>query len=389
MDSTLDDVSIDALLDVARRTDDIGVVSIYADVSTAAERERTRIDLSNRFRELRARISEIGDARSAEILAGLERIEPQITELTDIVESGRGRILFAALGEPWSIRLSGMMPVSNRLVLDEGPFVHPLLEMLDEGRAAGVVQVTANEVDVHEWRLGRMRALSSMRAPEREASHERAGHIGGGPSGQFNSPVREQRQSRQRELAEQFLATAAKAVATLAAERHWEQILLSGDARWTGFVADRLPTQLSDSIHHDSRLLSSLQEAELASTVTDQLHERHVARKQQLTENVKQAAHTARAVLGASEVAGALTVGQVAHLIYDPAVRYTGSVGADGTLYAGGERGTDSSGAVDEPRLTERLVERALATGARVTPIEDAAQGALREANGIAALLRW
>jgi hypothetical protein len=389
MDSTLDDVSIDALLDVARRTDDIGVVSIYADVSTPAERERTRIDLSNRFRELRRRISAKGDARSVEILAGLDRIEPQLTDLTDPVESGRGRILFTALGEPWSIRLSGMMPVSNRLVLDDGPFIHPMLEVLDEGRPAGVVQVTANEVDVHEWRLGRMRALSRMQAPEREAPHERAGQIGGGPSGQFHSPVREHWEARQRELAEQFLATAAKAVATLVGERRWEQILLSGDARWTGFVADRLPTQLSEMVHHDSRVLSSLQGAALASAVTDRLHEAHVAREQQLTESVKQAAHAARGVLGASEVAGALAVGQVAHLIYDPGVRYTGSVGTDGTLYAGGERGTGSPGAVDEPRLTERLVERALATGARVTPIEDAAQGVLREANGIAALLRW
>lgn len=389
MDSTLDDVSIDALLDVARRTDDIGVVSIYADVSTPAERERTRIDLSNRFRELRGRIAAKGDARSTEIVAGLDRIQPQIADLTDLVESGRGRILFAALGGPWSIRLSGMMPVSNRLVLDDGPFVHPLLEMLDEGRPAGVVQVTANEVDVHEWRLGRMRTLSRMQAPEREASHERAGHIGGGPSGQFNSPVREQREARQRELAERFLTTAANAVAKFVDERRWEQILLSGDARWTGFLADRLPTLLADMTHQDSRLLSSLQGAELATAVTDRLHEAHVASEQRLTASVEQAAYASRGVLGPSEVAGALTVGQVAHLIYDPAVRYTGSVGTDGSLYAGDERGMGAAGAVDEPRLTERLVERALATGARVTPIEGAAQGVLREANGIAALVRW
>jgi hypothetical protein len=278
------------------------------------------------------------------------------------------------------------MPVSNRLVLDDGPFVHPLLEMLDEGRPAGVVQVTADEVDVHEWRLGRMRALSRMQAPEREASHERAGHIGGGPSGQFNSPVREQREARQRELAERFLATAANAVAEFVDERRWEQIVISGDPRWTGFVADRLPTTLADMTHQDSRLLHG---TELASTATDLLHEAYVAHEQRLTASVKQAAHASRGVLGASEVAGALTIGKVAHLIYDPAVRYAGSVGTDGALYAGDERGMGSSGVVDEPRLTERFVERALATGARVTPIEGAAQGVLREANGIAALTRW
>ena len=70
----------------------------------------------------------------------------------------------------------------------------------------------------------------------------------------------------------------------------------------------------------------------------------------------------------------------------DPEVRYQGSVGADGLLLAGPER---AGGAVTpEPRLTERLVERALETGARVTPVEGAARAALSEAEGIAARLR-
>jgi hypothetical protein len=39
--------------------------------------------------------------------------------------------------------------------------------------------------------------------------------------------------------------------------------------------------------------------------------------------------------------------------------------------------------------LTERLVERALKTGARISPIEGAADGRLKDAAGVAALLRW
>jgi hypothetical protein len=42
-----------------------------------------------------------------------------------------------------------------------------------------------------------------------------------------------------------------------------------------------------------------------------------------------------------------------------------------------------------DPRLTERIVERALETGARVTPVEGAASDGLAEASGIAAVLRW
>ena len=64
-------------------------------------------------------------------------------------------------------------------------------------------------------------------------------------------------------------------------------------------------------------------------------------------------------------------------------------VDADGALFAAGEKPPGAHGLTQEPRLTERLVERALGTGARVTPIEGAASGALADADGIAALLRW
>lgn len=89
-----------------------------------------------------------------------------------------------------------------------------------------------------------------------------------------------------------------------------------------------------------------------------------------------------------SEVAGALNEAGVAHLIYDLVIRYQGSVGHDGTLYADGESGPAPASGPDA-RLTERLVERALDTGARVTPIEGAASDGLADAPGIAALLRW
>ena len=69
-----------------------------------------------------------------------------------------------------------------------------------------------------------------------------------------------------------------------------------------------------------------------------------------------------------------------------PNVRYTGGVAADGSLLGWSE---GASTAVAEPRLTERIVERALDTGARLTPIEGAASDVLRDAGGIAALLRW
>ena len=78
----------------------------------------------------------------------------------------------------------------------------------------------------------------------------------------------------------------------------------------------------------------------------------------------------------------------MAHLIYDPLIRYRGSVADDGTLYADDE-GSPTYVGRPELRLTERMVERALETGARVTPVEGAISNGLNDASGIAAVLRW
>lgn len=109
----------------------------------------------------------------------------------------------------------------------------------------------------------------------------------------------------------------------------------------------------------------------------------------QLLEHVRDAAGSGVAALGLSEVAAALNAGRVAHLVYDPNIRYMGTVGADGTLYGGDEVGPDADPGTPEPRLSERLVERALKTTAQISPVEGAADGSLRDAAGIAALLRW
>ena len=94
------------------------------------------------------------------------------------------------------------------------------------------------------------------------------------------------------------------------------------------------------------------------------------------------------AALGLSEVVGALNQARVAHLVYDPFIRYRGSVGYDGSLYAEDETALTYGSTADE-RLTERIVERAFETGARVTPVEGAANDGLADAVGIAAVLRW
>jgi stalled ribosome rescue protein Dom34 len=250
--------------------------------------------------------------------------------------------------------------------------------------------VSAEEARLLEWRVGSLQLLSRIEQQSVEASHERAGHIGGGPQGQFHTPMREQRQSREDDRAHRFLEQVTKVAAELAGERGWERILVSGGDRWTELTVAMFPQALRDRVSVDARVLNGLEDPALAIAVTKWAHEQHAERERQLLERVCQVAGSGHgAALGLSEVAAALNAGRVSHLVYDPGVRYTGTVGANGALYGGDEVGPDGHPGTPESRLTERLVERALKTGARISPIQGAADGRLRDAAGIAALLRW
>jgi Bacterial archaeo-eukaryotic release factor family 10 len=390
--TTIEELDDEALLDLSRRTDPLGVLSVYVNADPTS-REATAIDIKNRYRELQHRVKENGPTgpldhqRSREVVAALERLGPEVERLTSPTESGRGRVAFAGIDGDWVVRLDSQMSVPNRVVLDDGPFVHPLLELLDEGRPAGVVLAAAADARLLEWRLGRLQLLSRLELEELEAPHERAGQIGGGPPGQFNTPMLEHRQARERDRAERFLDRVTAVAASMAGNRRWERILVSGGERWTELVAAKLPGPLHEKAILDTRVLAGLDDGRLLAAVTERLHEDHAAREQRLLEQVRDAGQAG--ALGPSEVVAALNVGRVAHLVYDPEVRYTGSIGADGVLHADAEIGPGGEPATPEPRLTERLVERALATGARVSPVESAARGVLSEASGIAALLRW
>lgn len=382
----------DDLRGLAQRTDRLGVLSVYlhTDPRRDLHRQATAIDLKNRFRELQRRVAEDADSdRRRSVAAALERLGPRIEDLANPIASGRSRIAFTALESDWNLLLDSTMPVANRLVLDDGPFIHPLLELLDEGRPAGVIVVSAEDARLIEWRVGSVRPLGRMERRYAESPHERAGQIGGGPAGQFHSPVREQRQAREDDRTERFFDDVVRAAAKLAGDRGWQRILVSGGNQWTGPITARFPEALRDKISADARVLNGLDDVALATAVTQWAHDQHSERERQLLQRLRDAAGSGGGALGLSEIAAALNAGRVDHLVYDPLVRYTGTVGADGALYSGDEVGPDGQPGTPEPRFTERLVERALETGARVSPVEGAADAELGDASGIAALLRW
>jgi hypothetical protein len=384
-----------ALLELTRRTAPDGVLSIYVGADTGADPglKGAAIDIKNRLSELERNVAAEGPGARAEALRRhIQRLGPEIERLVSPLQPGRGRALFAFLGSDEEvIRFSSQMPLPNRVVLDTNPFIHPLLELLDEARPAGVILVSQDEAQILEWRLGELHQLERLEPEIVEAPHERPGPVGSRGGGErAGTPEREQRQAREQARTRHWLDEVASAAERLAAKQGWERILVSGGDRLTDPLAAALTFLPEDAVIRDQRVLTQLDPAALAATVTEKLKAQHDAYEEALVRRAREAALGAGAgALGLSEVAGALNEGRVSHLVYDPEVRYRGGVDADGRLYANDESGPPGVEIKPEPRLTERLVERALETKARVTPVEGASADVLAEADGIVALLRW
>jgi hypothetical protein len=197
----------------------------------------------------------------------------------------------------------------------------------------------------------------------------------------------EVRARRQREHQHHLLEQVAAECFRLGEERGWERLLIAGDRRLTGAVADVLPTQLRQTVLIDSRHLTEIDGPVLAIAVAERLGHDRAERHYALAKRARDAAlGFGSGALGLADVLHALNDARVEHLLYDPSVCYTGALDSDYRLHAV----ADAHNAItQEPRLTERMVERCLRTAARVTPLEAGAAGSLADAEGIAALLRW
>ena len=383
-------LDFETLLELTRRTDPVGVLSIYVDARPGAGPRAASIDVKNRLAELEQRmLSDPSAAKARSVQEGIGRLAGEIESLTAPEEPGCGRVLFAALSDTWLIRVSAQMPLPNRVVLDKTPFIHPLLELLDEGGPVGVVLASRGQARLLEWRLGELTPLQELRAEAVEPPHERSGPVGSRPTARHGTPTGEQRNARERDYASRFIERTAGAASRLARDHDWERILVSAGEQHTDTLVDALPPALRPEAVRDPRVLVGLELTELAGVTTERIRAAHAERERGLIRSVREGAQGAdAAALGLSEVVGALNQARVAHLIYDPLIRYRGSVADDGTLYAEDEEARTHVGR-PELRLTERMVERAMETGARVTPVEGAASNGLADASGIAAVLRW
>ena len=94
-----DGLDLETVVELSRRTDPTGVLSIYLDARPGTLRTAS-IDIKNRLAELRRRLAGEGSAeRARAVHEGVARLQDEIDRLIDPEEPGRGRIMFAAIDD--------------------------------------------------------------------------------------------------------------------------------------------------------------------------------------------------------------------------------------------------------------------------------------------------
>jgi hypothetical protein len=380
--------SMDLIRELAVRRPGTPVLSVYVrtdprDPANTAAVPGWLVELRNALREAGR---EVDGAEPRGVRLALrelcERVERDVLALEP---AGRGR------GLAWFLTADGVLdhrftlqlpPASTLACWDDLPFVSPLADVADRGRAAGLVLVSAEAVRLLHWQDGRVaepeRSLYEIDRGEWRDYDAYVGHPGRSPAGmhvaEFDQRVEEWRQ--------RFLRTTAAAVASQVAGLGWHRILVAGERRVTGAFVDQLPGPMSAQVVTivEANLIWE-EHAAVADRLEGALDRARVQEARVLVEQAIQGTFAGgAAAIGWPEVTSSLAYHRVRHLI----------VGAGAAPDPGliDPRTQAALGWPSGRMLVERAVEQAVISAAEVTMLP-ADTPELVRAGGAAALLRY
>jgi len=286
---------------------------------------------------------------------------------------GRAQVGFVELGgeqrEIWNafqLELAG-----TTVTQAPKPYLEPLARLLDDGWPLGVVLVALENVRVLEWSLGELTELdgweleiTSLDWHEEKARRVDPASLGTGAS----ASGRDQYGQRLEHNRERFLKEAGGLVADRYRERPWRQLVLIGEADRPRLLARGLGA-MAERAHEVPQDLIRASATEVGARIEEELEHLNRAREERLVSKIEEAINaTPRPALGPEEVLKALEEARAHHVIYDATRVWEQRDGMP---------------------IPELMIERALATGAEITPAEGLAAQALAKRDGAAALLRY
>lgn len=393
---TLDWATLRAL---ARMTDDVGVLSIYACLDPQRRTEpqsrpawdvRVRQEL-NRVREEARRDRPREHWRALE--TRLDELQMPLDDFLDPASSGQGRAMFVGVTSGDIRIVSLQVPLADRVVFADRPHLRPLVTAWSTDGPAGVVSVSAEEVRAIDIRFGKAENAAVLPYLEPIEQPRLEGPPAGNPAmPQHGTAQRDLFERREDEKLLRFLKSLGPRLVDLAKEREWGFLAVTGEAELAQAVAESLPVRNGLDVLTLEHPVNHLSPPRIAEVVAPALTEARQRRGRALAEQAREAAFAGgNGAYGLSETLGALQQGQVAHLLLDADGQWRGNVAPNGMLAPENEvpPGTDPESLVPEPYLGERMIELAFRDSADITFLSGEAAAPLADAGGVGALLRW
>lgn len=376
-------------------TDPQGVLSFTTGrlpSQASATTATAELELRNQAKMLVQEVKGYDEDRARSIQHRIDQLARDLEWLTDPTATGRGRGLYVGVASGEQMRVSLHVPLPDRLVFNERPYVRPLVTALDAGQPTGVVSVTSDKVRTLVWALGEATEhdLFTFEPSDDVTARDRKGPSGaasGADRGPSGTSHKEQFDDRMDEHRLRFLKATCDTFVDGFKRDGIAQVVLSAspklrDTMRTLLEPSGLMLLTTDVSWHDTA----------PHTIADALWEVvSKARRQQEQDLVdlvlSRGLSGGTGALGLAAVCDALNDGRVERLMYDTDMMIPGYVDPSTGRLLANDDGTD--GLVSERYFIERMVGAALMTKATVTPLSQEAAAPLGPYDRVAALLRW
>jgi release factor family 10 len=360
----------------------VAVISVYLELRPEDRGEAWRIELEHGLAGAVKREAARHHEHKSAVEQTARRIQASL-ETQAAQREGRTHIGFVEVAskparEEW---FELQLPLeASAVFVNNRPVVLPLLTLIDDGAPRGVAVVSSERVRLFVWAYGQ---LSEIAETELEITsldwRERKAQRPGDPARVHGAKAagRDQYGQRLEANRERFLREAGELAVSELGKRDVDELLVFGDPAHVRELGDGVGSRATVRAVGDRNLIAA-PHAEIEAQTTTAIEGLNRERELELVSRVvDEAKGGTRGALGAQETSQALAEGRVEHLLLDPERDYgdTEIVGLDGED--------------EDVPVPDRLVAAALATSARVTPVEGEAAERLAPTDGLAALLRY
>lgn len=378
-------------------SDEIGVLSFYVTLRPDHVADQlAATEIRNRLRRLIGDLARHDKRTAMAVKERVAHLDPDLQDLLNPSAPGRGRALFVAIKSGQVMTMFVQMHLASTVVHDKIPWLRPLLEVQEEGRPSGVLEVARSGIRLLSWSVGEAVEVFTRRfVPDERSSALRAGSRNSDSKGFRGDAFKDRLDDHVEENYHRFLRGVIPEVAAIGYQHHWDRIVIGGSPR----LRERARELLND-INGEGTLcvvladqsFEHLSPHEIAEQVWPLLKAEQLERERTLIQTaVERALAGGPGAVGLRSVCQALNEGRVAHLFFQEDLEVTGFRSDAGTLHpdVGGLIAASGIPMHLERKFVDRMAEAAITSHATATPVTEDVTVDLRSYDGVVALLRW